>query len=178
MRRDCALNLPPPRRQERALFIAVNLIGNGLGYLLLRALNAPASLSVLLLVYVALGTTMLTISAFWKISLHAGGVGGFAAALTWLFGPARALTFLAIPLVGLDARVSPETAARVDTETRRIIEEAVGRTWNLLEADRGALDRLAERLCQQETVSGEEVAAVLAHAGSNGRPRPATVALN
>jgi membrane-associated phospholipid phosphatase len=89
-----------PRREERAPFIAVNLIGNGLGYFLLRALNAPASLSTLLLVYVALGVTMMTISSFWKISLHAGGVGGFAAFLTWVFGPVWALTFLAIPLVG------------------------------------------------------------------------------
>ena len=63
-------------------------------------LNAPASLSALLLVYVALGITMMTISLFWKISLHAGGVGGFAAFLTWMFGPVWALTFLAIPLVG------------------------------------------------------------------------------
>ena len=89
-----------PRREERAPFIAINLIGNGLGFLLLRALNAPASLSALLLVYVALGITMMTISLFWKISLHAGGVGGFAAFLTWMFGPVWALTFLAIPLVG------------------------------------------------------------------------------
>jgi len=89
-----------PRREERAPFIAVNLIGNGLGYLLLRALNAPASLSTLLLVYVALGVTMMTISSFWKISLHAGGVGGFAAFLTWVFGPIWALAFLAVPLIG------------------------------------------------------------------------------
>ncbi len=89
-----------PRREERAPFIAVNLIGNGLGYFLLRALHAPASLSTLLLVYVALGVTMMTISSFWKISLHAGGVGGFAAFLTWMFGPVWALTFLALPLIG------------------------------------------------------------------------------
>ena len=89
-----------PRREERAPFIAVNLVGNALGYFLLRALNAPDSLSALLLVYVALGVTMMTISSFWKISLHAGGVGGFAAFLTWVFGPVWALTFLAIPLVG------------------------------------------------------------------------------
>jgi membrane-associated phospholipid phosphatase len=89
-----------PRREERAPFIAVNLVGNGLGYLLLRMLNAPASLSTLLLVYVALGVTMMTISIFWKISLHAGGVGGFAAFLTWIFGPVWALAFLAVPLVG------------------------------------------------------------------------------
>lgn len=89
-----------PRREERVPFIAVNLIGNGLGYLLLRALNAPTSLSTLLLVYVALGVAMMTISLFWKISLHAGGVGGFAAFLTWISGPVWALAFLAVPLVG------------------------------------------------------------------------------
>jgi hypothetical protein len=89
-----------PRREERAPFIAVNLIGNGIGYFLLRALHAPDSLSALLLVYVALGVTMMTISTFWKISLHAGGVGGFAAFLTWMFGPVWALTFLALPLIG------------------------------------------------------------------------------
>lgn len=89
-----------PRREERAPFIAVNLIGNGLGYLLLRAVKAPASLSTLLLVYVALGVAMMTISLFWKISLHAGGVGGFVAFLTWIFGPVWALAFLAVPLIG------------------------------------------------------------------------------
>jgi hypothetical protein len=89
-----------PRRVERPPFIAVNLIGNGFGYLLLHALNAPDSLSTLLLVYMALGVSMIVISSFWKISLHAGGVGGFAAFLTWIFSPAWALTFLAIPLVG------------------------------------------------------------------------------
>lgn len=89
-----------PRREERAPFIAVNLVGNLLGFFLLRSLNAPASLSALLLVYVALGITMMTISSFWKISLHAGGVAGFAAFLTWMFGPVWALTFLALPLIG------------------------------------------------------------------------------
>ena len=89
-----------PRREERAPFIAVNLIGNLLGFFLLRALDAPASLSTLLLVYVALGVTMMTISSFWKISLHAGGVAGFAAFLTWMFSPVWALAFLALPLIG------------------------------------------------------------------------------
>lgn len=89
-----------PRREERAPFIAVNLVGNGLGYFLLRALNAPEPLAILLLVYVALGVTMMTISSFWKISLHAGGVGGFAAFLTWMIAPAWAWAFLALPLIG------------------------------------------------------------------------------
>ena len=89
-----------PRREERAPFIAINLVGNLLGFFLLRALDAPASLSTLLLVYVALGVTMMTISSFWKISLHAGGVAGFAAFLTWMFSPVWALAFLALPLIG------------------------------------------------------------------------------
>lgn len=87
-------------RRARAPFIAVNLVGNLLGYLLLRALNAPVLLSTLLLVYVVLGATMMTISTFWKISLHAGGVGGFAMFLTWIFAPVWAWAFLALPLVG------------------------------------------------------------------------------
>ena len=89
-----------PRREERAPFIAINLVGNLLGFFLLRALNAPASLSTLLLIYVALGVMMMTISSFWKISLHAGGVAGFAAFLTWMFCPVWALAFLALPLIG------------------------------------------------------------------------------
>lgn len=89
-----------PRREERAPFIAVNLTGNMLGYFLLRAMHAPAYLSTLLLIYVVLGITMLTISSYWKISLHAGGVGGFAAFLTWAFGFPWAWTFLALPLIG------------------------------------------------------------------------------
>ena len=100
LRRGWVTGFDMPRRQERAPFIAVNLSGNLLGYLLLRSLGAPDTLAALLLVYVGMGATMLTISLFWKISLHAGGVGGFAAALTWLFGPVWALTFLAVPLVG------------------------------------------------------------------------------
>ncbi|HHN94464.1 MAG TPA: hypothetical protein ENK17_06825 [Anaerolineae bacterium] len=100
LRRGWVSGFDMPRRQERAPFIAVNLTGNLIGYWLLRSLGAPDALAALLLVYVGMGAVMFTISLFWKISLHAGGVGGFAAALTWLFGPAWALTFLAVPLVG------------------------------------------------------------------------------
>ena len=89
-----------PDREERAPFIAVNLIGNGVGYLLLKVLGAPEKIAVLLLVYVALAVVMMTVSYFWKISLHAGGVGGFAAALSILFGSQWLLSFLAVPLVG------------------------------------------------------------------------------
>jgi cell division protease FtsH len=62
---------------------------------------------------------------------------------------------------GLDSRVSPQTAAKVDVETRRIVEEALSQAWELLDIHRRALDRLAARLCEQETVDGDEVAAIL-----------------
>jgi cell division protease FtsH len=64
--------------------------------------------------------------------------------------------------LGLDARVSPQTSAQVDAETRRIVEEALGRAWDLLDAHRAALDTLAQRLCERETIDGAEVVALLA----------------
>jgi hypothetical protein len=88
-----------PKREERAPFIAVNLVGNGVGYLILRNLGAPREVTALLLVYVALAVVMMSISNYWKISLHVGGVGGFAAALTWFFGAAWLWAILAVPLI-------------------------------------------------------------------------------
>jgi cell division protease FtsH len=62
---------------------------------------------------------------------------------------------------GLDARVSPQTAAAVDAETWRIVEAAVSQTWQLLEDYQVALDRVAQRLCEQETIDAQELAAIL-----------------
>ncbi|HKZ83693.1 MAG TPA: ATP-dependent zinc metalloprotease FtsH [Anaerolineae bacterium] len=75
------------------------------------------------------------------------------------------------PQLGLDGRVSPQTSARVDDETRRIVEEARGRAWDLLEAHRPALDTLAHRLCERETIDGQEVATVLAETVSANEPK-------
>ncbi len=63
--------------------------------------------------------------------------------------------------LGLDARVSPETATLVDTETRRIIEEAVGEARSILENHRPELDQLANLLCEQETVDGSQIDAII-----------------
>ena len=63
--------------------------------------------------------------------------------------------------MGLDARVSPETATLVDTETRRIIEEAVDEARSLLIAHRTDLDTLADMLCEHETVDGSQIDAIL-----------------
>jgi hypothetical protein len=70
------------------------------------------------------------------------------------------------PQFGLDSRVSQETASQVDAETRRLVEEALGEASALLSLNRTTLDRLAGRLCDQETVNGSEVTAMLAEAAA------------
>jgi cell division protease FtsH len=71
--------------------------------------------------------------------------------------------------IGLDARVSQATSAMVDVETRRLVEEAVERARHLLETHRVALDHLATRLFEKETIEADEIAAILAEApASNG----------
>lgn len=62
---------------------------------------------------------------------------------------------------GLDARVSQETATLVDTETRRILEEAVDEARSILISHRSALDSLADLLCEHETVDGAQIDAIL-----------------
>jgi cell division protease FtsH len=80
---------------------------------------------------------------------------------------------------GLDTRVSPDTATRVDIETQRVVEDALSRAWKLLETHRAALDRLAARLREQETVNGDEVLVILSETAPevvphhwNGAPVP------
>jgi cell division protease FtsH len=88
-----------------------------------------------------------------------------------ILGPVRLATDLQATYLnqqlGLDARVSPETATLVDTETRRIIEEAVDEARSLLIAHRTDLDRLANLLCEHETVDGAQIDAIL---GRNETP--------
>jgi hypothetical protein len=70
-----------------------------LAILLLSVFNGPHLLRVMVLVYLCLGITMMTISSYWKISLHMAGVGGFSTALVFLFGPLGIIAFLSLPLV-------------------------------------------------------------------------------
>ena len=63
--------------------------------------------------------------------------------------------------LGLDARVSQGTATLVDTETRWIIEEAVDKVRIILKNLRTELVKLANLLCEQETVDGLHIDAIL-----------------
>jgi len=82
-----------------------------------------------------------------------------------ILGPVRLATDMQANYLnqqlGLDARVSPETATQVDTETRRIIEEAVEEARTILKKHRLELDHLADLLCEHETVDGSQIDAII-----------------
>ncbi len=61
----------------------------------------------------------------------------------------------------LDASVSVTTAARVDDETARIVHDALDRALEMLGHNRISLDALTQLLCDQETVSGAEIAKIV-----------------
>jgi hypothetical protein len=87
------------RRSDRPRFIVVSLSSDVFALLVLWAAHGPHLLTVIVLTYFCLAVTMLTISSFWKISLHMAGVGGFSTALLFVFGLPALLAFLSLPLV-------------------------------------------------------------------------------
>lgn len=56
---------------------------------------------------------------------------------------------------------SDETASKIDTEIKRIIDDAYQETRQLLEDNREALDQLAQALIEKETVEREEILQIL-----------------
>ena len=58
--------------------------------------------------------------------------------------------------------MSEATARVVDEEVRRLVEEGQSRAREILAARQGQLRRLAEALLERETLSGEDIAALLA----------------
>jgi hypothetical protein len=87
------------QRSQRPRFILVSLGSDVLAILILSVFYGPHLLRVMVLAYLSLGMTMMTISSFWKISLHMAGVGGFSTALVFVFGPPAVVAFLSLPLV-------------------------------------------------------------------------------
>ncbi|MBM3190391.1 MAG: ATP-dependent zinc metalloprotease FtsH, partial [Chloroflexi bacterium] len=64
--------------------------------------------------------------------------------------------------MGLRQEIGPETAGRIDAETRRLVEEAQQRAMDLLRDHRPALDEVARVLQEKETITGEEIARIAA----------------
>jgi len=61
----------------------------------------------------------------------------------------------------LDTSVSATTAALVEGETTRFVREALEKALQLLTAHISSLQTLMHRLCEDETVSGEEIQRIL-----------------
>lgn len=87
------------RRSERAGPFLFGIASALLGLVLLRYVNAPKNLETLLLITAISGVVMLTVTYWWKISIHASSMAGVATILTALYGAVMLPTFLLLVLV-------------------------------------------------------------------------------
>jgi cell division protease FtsH len=69
--------------------------------------------------------------------------------------------FLAGGGFGGGRNYSEQTAREIDLEVRQLISDAVSEVLDILNSRRAALDALAERLFEKETIDGEEVRAII-----------------
>ena len=72
------------------------------------------------------------------------------------------------------AAASPDAARAVDTEIDRLVEHAYGRARAVLGAHRADLDAIARRLVEQESLTAEELEAVLVEPTATPRARAAS----
>ncbi len=77
--------------------------------------------------------------------------------------------------MGYDGRRvhSEETARLIDSEVRRLVEEAGAMARKVLTGSRQSLDRVAEALIEHETLTLEEVEEIVNGGGPSRDPRPA-----
>jgi cell division protease FtsH len=78
-----------------------------------------------------------------------------------------------VDVSAMDRPFAEATQRRVDREVARLLREAEARATELLVGHRAALDALARRLLEEETVDGSAVYEVLLHPGA-GAPEPTT----
>jgi cell division protease FtsH len=64
---------------------------------------------------------------------------------------------------GLELAWSEQTSREIDLEVRRITQQAENRARAILEARRAALDRIAARLIEKETIDAAELKELMAH---------------
>jgi membrane-associated phospholipid phosphatase len=87
-------------RRSRTLPLSAAVVGYGVGFALLMTIDAPPLVSALMLCYLVNTVVMTFINLFWKISIHATGVAGPAAAFGSAFGPPGYLFLLTVIPVG------------------------------------------------------------------------------
>jgi hypothetical protein len=84
------------RREERPAMMVIGLISVCLGLAIMRALGAPKALFALVGAMVAGVAVALSISIFWKISIHVACAAGAIAVLVIVLGPGW---LIALPIV-------------------------------------------------------------------------------
>ncbi len=86
-------------RTKRTLPLIFAVCSYILGFFVLYILDAPAITTALMFIYFSNTLIILFINLSWKISIHAVGVAGPTAALTYLFGFPGVIFGLIIPVV-------------------------------------------------------------------------------
>jgi cell division protease FtsH len=82
--------------------------------------------------------------------------------MTDALGPVRYATQVGLGYLGaregMRQDIGPETAALIDREIRRLVDEAQDFALSLLSEHRAALDEVAHRLVEREVITGDEIA--------------------
>jgi membrane-associated phospholipid phosphatase len=87
-------------RSQRSGPFLFGIISAFAGFVIMALTNGPKNLQSILLITVIGGVIMMTITLWWKISIHASSLAGAATFLTALYGSAMLFTFLLVVLVG------------------------------------------------------------------------------
>ena len=86
LRRGWVSNIELTHREERPRFMVVSISSDLLALGVLWLPGAPKMVWALAAVYATLGIFTITITNFWKISMHMIGVSGFATLLVFVYG--------------------------------------------------------------------------------------------
>jgi membrane-associated phospholipid phosphatase len=87
-------------RSQRFGPFLFGIISASAGFVIMTLTNGPKNLQTMLLITVIGGIIMMTITLWWKISIHASSLAGAATFLTALYGTSMLFTFVLVMLVG------------------------------------------------------------------------------
>ena len=73
---------------------------------------------------------------------------------------------------------SEDTARTIDSEVKRLVEEAYSRAMEILEANRDIVESIADRLLEKETISGAEIRELIEELRPDGRGVPSIPSLD
>jgi membrane-associated phospholipid phosphatase len=93
------LEVDMPQREDRIYPLLLVILSYVIGVMVLYTLGAPQLTTVLMICYLNNTIILLFVSLYWKISIHAMGIAGPAAAIIYLFGWLGLTFSLLVPLV-------------------------------------------------------------------------------